>query len=141
MKLSRQCEIALDILVTCAGNAEPVTKTRNAASFAVASKSHTAIVVSRLVRAGFLHSARGSKGGVCLARAANGILVGEVVRIFPGASLFPTRRLSNRKMHQVIVEVDKSIFQILDSFTIADLLDRRIVPARDPGQTGKEHDP
>ena len=69
MRLTRQAEIAVQVLALCErsgagpGSGRAIT-TRQAAGFAGTTKDHAAQVVARLVRDGWLESVRGRGGGL-----------------------------------------------------------------------------
>lgn len=86
MKLTRQAEIAVQVLTLCErsgagpGSGRAVT-TRQAAGFAGTTKDHAAQVVARLVRDGWLESVRGRGGGIRLTRPAAEIRLGAIIRL------------------------------------------------------------
>ncbi len=86
-------------------------------------------VVQDLGKAGFVRTVRGRGGGIALARPADQIVVGQVVRqteegfqlvdcsqclIAPACSL-----------PRVLNEATAAFIAVLDKYTVADLLDRR----------------
>lgn len=80
MRLTRQTEIAIDILVACARSTDSVILTADAAYKAHTSKDHAAHIVSLLLQSGFLFAERGRYGGIGLAVPAKEIPLGEVLR-------------------------------------------------------------
>lgn len=125
MRLSRQCEIAIDILVFCAQRPNRLVRTRDAAASANTTKLHAHQVAAQLTRAGLLEGVRGQRGGIRLSRRASHIVVGEVVR------------LMERSFDDVETDVQTGAFSILtrqaaqaaldafDAFTIADIAGQR----------------
>lgn len=125
MKLTRQAEIAIDILVACARPQpnEPRT-TRLVAGIADTTKDHAAQVVAKLSRHGYLECTRGRAGGIRLARPADTIIVGDVLRLMePSLALDtgdgdgPARAVLDTVLRAAV----GSFVSIFDSFTIADL--------------------
>ncbi|ERM01644.1 hypothetical protein Q644_20550 [Brucella intermedia 229E] len=83
MRLTRQTEIAIDILVACARSPDRVILTADAAHKAHTSKDHAAHIVRLLLQSGgFLFAERGGRyGGIGLAMPAQEIpLGGDVLR-------------------------------------------------------------
>lgn len=93
-------------------------------------------ILLELTHRGLLHSKRGKGGGYCLSRPADQIRVGEVVRALDGA-LAPVScvsELAYRKccdgcideticgVHLVMKEVRDAICGVLDTTTIADVI-------------------
>ncbi|HET6408751.1 MAG TPA: Rrf2 family transcriptional regulator [Chthoniobacteraceae bacterium] len=95
------------------------------------SRDHVAKVVQRLVHAGYLSSQRGRGGGISLARPADEIRVGDVVRETEGQNPFvecfdPRTnhcRLSGQcRLQGVLGEAIGAFQSVLDSYTLADLV-------------------
>jgi Rrf2 family nitric oxide-sensitive transcriptional repressor len=98
------------------------------------SRNHLVKVVHNLARGGFIKSYRGKGGGIELARDADQINIGEVVRYTEGplkpVECFDIER--NRcvianvcGLADVIEEACGSFFATLDRYTLADLVRRR----------------
>lgn len=128
MKLTKQAEIAVQILALCAkppSNA-PVT-TRAAAAFAGATKDHAAHIVTKLVRHGYLESERGRAGGIRLALSPSHVNVGDVIRLMEPS--FDGRSDGLALHEQSVVSFGALVHAAIDSFvstfddfTIADLV-------------------
>lgn len=80
IRLNRQSEIAIGILVACARSPMRKITTLQAAEVSATSKDHAAQVVNLLVHEGFLRTERGRGGGIALAVPATEILLGDVLR-------------------------------------------------------------
>lgn len=80
MRLNRQSEIAIGILVACARSQMRKITTLQAAEASATSKDQAAQVVNLLVHEGFLRTERGRQGGIALAVPATEILLGDVLR-------------------------------------------------------------
>ena len=82
------------------------------------------LILAGLKQGGFVESRRGAEGGYLLARAADTITVGEVLRFIEGPAQGKGRQ--RRKVETPFTamwnEVDQSISRILDHTTFADLL-------------------
>lgn len=127
MRLTRQAEIAVHILLLCAMNgSDTPTTTRRAAEHVATTKDHAAQVVAKLSRTSYLACERGRAGGIRLARPAASIKVGEVLRLIDPA-------LGTTGDEAFGINVSAGAFAVLrqaanaaflstfDSFTIADL--------------------
>lgn len=130
MRLTRQAEIAIDVLVLCARTdadgplAAPVT-TRLAAGHAGSSKDHTAQIVMRLVKAGYLASERGRTGGIRLARPAGDINIGAVLRLIDpiiGNQRHDDAEGVNPAFNALRRAAWETYVATFDRFTIADLV-------------------
>lgn len=125
MKLTRQAEIAIDILVACARPQpnEPRT-TRIVAGIAETTKDHAAQVVAKLSRHGYLECTRGRAGGIRLARSADSIVIGEVLRLMEPSLALDTGDgdgPARAALDTVLRAAVGSFVSIFDSVTIADL--------------------
>jgi Rrf2 family protein len=82
------------------------------------------IILVGLKQAGFVESRRGAEGGYLLARAAESLTVGEVLRSIEGAGQGRSR--SRRKTETPFTEmwrhVDCAVSEIIDKTTFAELL-------------------
>lgn len=83
MPLSLQTDYALRILIYLAGRPER-TQIGQVAGFYRISTHHVAKVANRLARWGYIRCVRGIGGGIELARRAEDIRVGDVVRASEG---------------------------------------------------------
>jgi Rrf2 family iron-responsive transcriptional regulator len=81
MKLTRQTDYALRVLMFCAANGNNVTRVSDVAQAYDVSQPFIFKLLQRLVRAGIVETTRGRNGGIMLGRAAAEISIGEVVRL------------------------------------------------------------
>jgi len=85
------------------------------------------LILASLKQAGFVESRRGAEGGYMLARPADSITVGEVLRYVEGSHA-PRTRTAKRKAETPFTEtwrkVDDAISQIIDQITFAELVRR-----------------
>jgi Rrf2 family nitric oxide-sensitive transcriptional repressor len=98
------------------------------------SENHLTKVVHQLVRAGVVQSVRGKGGGIRLARPPEEIRLGQIVRASEGAApiveclgehesaccIAPACPLSG-----ILVRAFDALYDVLDEYTVADLVDDR----------------
>ena len=81
MRLTIRANLAMRILMQCAVNTPEVIRASDVAQACNASLNHVAQVVSQLALAGYLTTQRGRGGGISLARPAEEVRVGAVLRL------------------------------------------------------------
>ncbi|HEU0123505.1 MAG TPA: Rrf2 family transcriptional regulator [Bryobacteraceae bacterium] len=81
------------------------------------------LILSGLKQGGFVESRRGADGGYLLARSADAITVGEVLRHIEGArnSGARSRKRVETPFSDMWTHVDRSISAVIDHTTFADL--------------------
>ena len=121
MRLSRQCAVAVDILVFCGRRPGELVRTGDAAVFANTTKGHAHQVALQLVRQGLLVGIRGRPGGIRLARQADSILLGEVVRLMEPAFREIAEPAGTRPFQALVMQAYRAAFDTLDDVSIADL--------------------
>lgn len=129
MRLNRQSEIAIGILVACARSPMRKITTLQAAEASATTKDHAAQVVNLLVHEGFLRTERGRGGGIALAVPATEILLGDVLRrVQPDLVRHAGR--DDRSGHNVTISAfaaivgaaEATFLTFMDRYSIADLL-------------------
>jgi Rrf2 family cysteine metabolism transcriptional repressor len=82
------------------------------------------LILAGLKQGGFVESRRGAEGGYLLARPADSITVGEVVRFVEGPHTGKgrPRRKAETPFSDMWQDVDRAISEIIDKTTFADLL-------------------
>jgi Rrf2 family transcriptional regulator, cysteine metabolism repressor len=98
-------------------------------------------LLARLRRGGLVRSTRGAHGGIMLAREPHAITVRQVVLLLEG-SLAPVECLQSANgheddcvPHELWRALHEGVLKILDSFTLADLAERRRArESREPGR-------
>lgn len=82
------------------------------------------LILAGLKQGGFVESRRGAEGGYLLARAADSITVGEVLRYVEGPERGKNRprRKNDNPFTDMWQQVDLAISGIIDKTTFADLL-------------------
>ena len=135
MRLTTFTDYALRILLHVAtAPGRRTTIAAVAAAYGI-SANHLVKVAHLLGREGFLYNTRGRRGGVQLPVSPSAINVGAVVRATEGSSLLaecfePGGHCaieSACRVQRVLREADEAFFEVLDHYTLQDLLAR---PAR-----------
>ena len=129
MRLTLFTDYAMRVLMHLAADPDRQSSVGEIARDFAISRNHLTKVVNGLARAGYIASARGRGGGIRLARPAEQIVVGEVVRrtedgfqlfdcgaclIAPACGLTP-----------VVSEALAAFLGVLDRYTLADLVQRK----------------
>ena len=128
--LTKTSEMAIQALVYLARheNAGAIPPVRLAQRFG-ASPTYTAKVTNLLVKAGLLHSHRGPRGGVSLAKPAGEITLLEVVEACQGRILGDYCQEGARlsavcAFHRAMVELQEAITGVLSRWTVGDIVAR-----------------
>lgn len=134
MRLTRYTDYSLRVLIHLALHDERLCSIGEIARTYDVSHNHLMKVVNALARDGFVETVRGRAGGMRLARPADTISVGEVVRRTEegfdlaecsGCSLSPACGLTN-----VLAKGVQAMMAVFDAFTIADLLTDKVAMRR-----------
>lgn len=82
------------------------------------------LILSGLRQGGFVESRRGAEGGYLLARPAEQLTVGEVLRHLEGVwqSSSKTKERKESPLDEVWKRVDEAVAEVLDRTTFADLV-------------------
>jgi len=129
MQLDKFTDYALRVLMTLAVRAPArIATSEIAATFGV-SENHLSKVATQLVREGFVTSERGRNGGLVLARPADQILVGDVVRAIkrndPVVACFGSDKscliLPACGLRGALAQAQEAFFATLDRYTLADV--------------------
>ena len=132
MQLTLHADLAMRLLMTLATEPERQRSLAELAAQHRVSHNHLAKVAQRLIRHGYLASARGRTGGVRLARQPEEINVGEVIRSMErglalvdcsACVLAPTCRLTG-----AIGEALEAFFAVLGRYSLAEI----VKPAQTP---------
>jgi Rrf2 family protein len=82
------------------------------------------LILAGLKQGGFVESRRGAEGGYLLARSAEAITVGEVVRFVESSR--PVRQAARERKHDPFaamwMEVDAAVSQVVDRTTFGDVV-------------------
>ncbi|NWH07798.1 MAG: Rrf2 family transcriptional regulator [Alphaproteobacteria bacterium] len=129
MHLTRYTDFALRTLIHLAVHDERLCSIAEIASANGISQNHLMKVASDLSRAGYVAAVRGRSGGLRLARAPEAINVGEVVRHteegFQLADCAHCVIAPACGLSHVLDEALAAFLNILDGYTLADLLTKR----------------
>jgi Rrf2 family nitric oxide-sensitive transcriptional repressor len=130
MQLSTYSDYSLRVLMLAALRGPELTTVDEVAETFGISRHHLVKIVHDLGRSGYLKTHRGIGGGFKLARAADSIRLGDVVRLGEETDqmvdcndkadrqcrLFPACRLKD-----ALEEAAAAFFAVLDAYTLADL--------------------
>lgn len=126
MRLTRYTDYSLRVLIHLALNDDRLCSIAEIARTYDVSHNHLMKVVNALAHAGFIETVRGRAGGMRLARVANTISVGEVVRKteegFQLADCSGCALALACGLTGVLAEGMRAMMAVFDSYTIADLL-------------------
>ncbi|WP_031293459.1 MULTISPECIES: Rrf2 family transcriptional regulator [unclassified Sphingobium] len=134
MRLTRYTDYSLRVLIHLALHDERLCSIGEISRTYDLSHNHLMKVVNALAHEGFIETVRGRAGGMRLARSADLITVGEVVRKTEegfqladcsGCTLAPACGLTG-----VLAKGMQAMMTVFDSFTIADLLSDRVTMRR-----------
>jgi Rrf2 family transcriptional regulator, nitric oxide-sensitive transcriptional repressor len=127
MQLTKFSDYSLRVLMyTHAAGGRRVTIEEMAAAYRI-SRAHLMKVVNMLARAGYLTALRGRSGGVLLARRAEHICLGEVVRATePGFAIVECFSTNNQcvftdycRLPRVLDQALMAFLTVLDQHTLA----------------------
>ncbi|MGI9375596.1 Rrf2 family transcriptional regulator [Altericroceibacterium spongiae] len=129
MRLTRYTDYAMRVLLYLGRQPDRLCSISEIAQAYVISQNHLMKIVNDLVNAGYLESVRGRNGGIRLARSAEEINVGALIRhteddfdlVECGSCLIaPACGLTS-----VLDEALRAFLNILDGYSLADVLARR----------------
>lgn len=80
MRVTKRTNIAMRVMMYCAGNPGRLVTKHEIAQRCNASENHLAQVINQLGQLGFLHTQRGRNGGLELGRPADQIVIGDIFR-------------------------------------------------------------
>ncbi|MFV2053331.1 RrF2 family transcriptional regulator [Aliiroseovarius sp. YM-037] len=133
MQLDKFTDYALRILMTLAVRDPERLPTSEIAAIFGLSENHLSKVATQLAREGFVTSERGRNGGLTLARPADQIVVGAVVRAVkkaqPVVECFGTDQscliLPACGLRDPLARAQEAFFATLDRYTLADVTKSR----------------
>jgi len=133
MQLTQYTDYALRTLIYLAATGKESTITEVAERFNI-SRNHLVKVVHNLGKTGFIRTERGKSGGISLARPANEIGIGDVVRKMETSfHIVECFRASGNQcpitpvcvLKNVLNEAFGNFMKTLDAYTLEDILGRR----------------
>ena len=134
MRLTVYTDFSLRVLMYIALRPERRATIAEIASTYGISRNHLQKVVYELGVAGYITTIRGKNGGLCLARAPQDIVLGEVVRrTEPDMALLPCFDPVNSpcaltpacRLRRALYEARSAFQRVLDEYTLADLVEDR----------------
>jgi Rrf2 family iron-responsive transcriptional regulator len=135
MRLTRQSSYAIRTLVYCAVNAPDLSRIADIAKAHSISELFLFKLIKPLVENGLLQTVRGRKGGIRLGRPANEITLLDTIKLteenfamaecFDGGADVICPLADNCDLNSALREALGAFFEVLDSYTIADLADKR----------------
>ena len=135
MRLTRQSNYAIRTLVYCAVNAPELSRIADIAKAHSISELFLFKLIKPLVENGLLQTVRGRKGGIRLGRPATDITLLDTIKLteenfamaecFDGGTDVSCPLADNCDLNGALREALGAFFEVLDSYTIADLASKR----------------
>ena len=135
MRLTRQSNYAIRTLVYCAVNAPELSRIADIAKAHSISELFLFKLIKPLVENGLIETVRGRKGGIRLGRPAADITLLDTIKLteenfamaecFDGGSDVSCPLADNCDLNGALREALRAFFEVLDSYTIADLASKR----------------
>lgn len=136
MRLTRQTNYAIRILMYCAANPERLSRVPEIAAAYTVSELFLFKILQPLVEHGLVETVRGRNGGVRLGRAAGEITLFDVVRVteesFAMAECFEKDAsdcplIDSCALNEALRKALGAFFDVLESYSIEDLVTTRPV--------------
>jgi Rrf2 family iron-responsive transcriptional regulator len=135
MRLTRQSNYAIRTLVYCAANAPELSRIADIARAHSISELFLFKLIKPLVENGLLQTVRGRKGGIRLGRPAADITLLDTIKLteenfamaecFDGGADVLCPLADSCDLNGALREALGAFFEVLDSYTIADLASKR----------------
>ena len=135
MRLTRQSNYAIRTLVYCAVNAPELSRIADIAKAHAISELFLFKLIKPLVENGLIETVRGRKGGIRLGRPAADITLLDTIKLteenfamaecFDGGTDVSCPLADNCDLNGALREALGAFFEVLDSYTIADLASKR----------------
>jgi Rrf2 family iron-responsive transcriptional regulator len=135
MRLTRQSNYAIRTLVYCAVNAPGLSRIADIAKAHSISELFLFKLIKPLVENGLLETVRGRKGGIRLGRPASEITLLDTIKLteenftmaecFEGGTDVNCPLADSCDLNGALREALGAFFEVLDSYSIADLADKR----------------
>lgn len=131
MRITKRTNIAVRLLMFCAAHQDRLVTKSEIAECCNVSENHLAQVVNQLSTLGYLHTQRGRRGGVTLARQASTIRLGNVFRDvegeFPIAECFADADeacplMQHCRLRLALADAVQAFYAHLDDVTLDSLL-------------------
>src|SRR5690349_5969420 len=135
MKLTRQSSYAIRTLMYCAVNEPQLSHVADIAKAHGMSELFLFKLIKPLVENGLIETVRGRKGGIRLGRPATDITLLDTIKLteesfamaecFDGGTDVACPLVDNCDLNGALREALGAFFEVLDSYTIADLASKR----------------
>lgn len=135
MRLTRQSNYAIRTLIYCAVNAPELSRIADIAKAHAISELFLFKLIKPLVDKGLLETVRGRKGGIRLGRPAAEITLLDTIKLtedsfamaecFDGGDDVACPLVGNCDLNGALREALGAFFEVLDSYSIADLASKR----------------
>jgi len=131
MRLTLYTDYSLRVLIYLAFKKDRMVTITELADFYKISRNHLVKVVHNLGIQGYIHTTRGKNGGMSLARSANEIVIGDVVRkMEPDFELLECFNVATDHcvitnscaLKSVLIRARDDFLATLDMYTVADSL-------------------
>ena len=123
MKISVKGEYALQALLDLAAHEPNIPiKIADIARRQKIPQKFLELILAGLKQGGFVESRRGAEGGYLLARPAQAIYVGEVLRYVEGGRSAKSRKRAETPFTDMWQRVDAAVSDVVDRTTFADVL-------------------
>ena len=135
MRLTRQSSYAIRTLMYCAVNSPGLSRVADIAKAHAISELFLFKLIKPLVEHGLIETVRGRRGGIRLGRPANEITLLDTIRLteenFTMAECFEGGDISCPlvdacDLNAALREALGAFFNVLESYTIADLVEKRV---------------
>jgi Rrf2 family nitric oxide-sensitive transcriptional repressor len=127
MRLTKSTGHAIRILIDCAGAQQRLIKVAELSARLKITQQNVFKIVNLLAREGLIEAVRGRNGGVRLARPAEQIRIGEIVRATEVTHVevedgSPLRKQKNRSgVNEILDDALGAFIDVLDQHTLADM--------------------
>ena len=138
MRLTKQTGHAIRILIDCAQSEMTLIKVAEISDRLDITKQNVFKIVHILSRAGFIAAVRGPSGGVRLAKPAQDIRIGDVVRAIEVTDMeidgehddALARPQGQASIKHVFDDALMAFVSVLDQHTLADLVQQKLTPTK-----------
>ncbi len=136
MRLTQYTDFSLRVLIYLGLQPDSRCTIREISEAYGISRNHLMKVVQQLAAEGYVESTRGVGGGLRLAHSPGRLGIGDVVRAMePDMGLVECMRSKNEcaitgacRLHGMLAEARDAFLQVLDRYTLADILDSSMAP-------------
>jgi len=128
MRLTKSTGHAIRILIDCAGADDRLIKVAELSLRLQITQQNVFKIVNLLARAGLIEAVRGRNGGVRLARRADQIRIGDVVRATEITHVEvedcapPRKQKSRSGVNEILDDALGAFIDVLDQHTLADMV-------------------